>query len=390
MAPSIVTIKMAAMAPPTTTRQTKKVTTVTPIVTPPEEPVRRPGGARRWWYLLFVCGVVVLGGIASSIVEVPYYAVSPGRPVSTTPLVVVVDGPSFEPDGEIFLTTVSLRRTTLLEAVTGWLDPTVDVVKQDVILPPGTPPSRLRETNLEAMDGSKQAALGVAYEALGFDAIQGTGATVAGVLEGSPVDGLLETGDTIVAVDDVLIELSFEVSEALAERVPGDTARLGVEDADGERRDVEVTLGTNPDVPGRPFLGVLLQTRDFRLEFPYDVTIDSDEIGGPSAGLAFTLEVLDRLTEGDLTGGLTIAATGEMGLDGRIGSIGGAAQKAVAVERAGITLFLVPTANLQQARREAKDGLRIEPVDTLEDALRVLEDAGGDPLRGAGDDQVAA
>lgn len=323
---------------------------------------------------------MLLGTIAASLVEVPYYSIAPGRPVSTTPLVTVVDGPSFEPEGEIFLTTVSLGRATLLEAVVGWLDPTVDVVRQEAVLPPGTPPSRLREQNLDAMDGSKQAAMGVAYEALGFDAIQGTGATVADVIEGAPADGELTAGDTIVAVGDVEIGPSFDVSEALADLRPGDEVVLRVEGPEGEVREVEVRLGTNPDLPGRPFLGVLLQTRELVLDFPYVVTIDSQDIGGPSAGLAFTLELLDRLTEGELTGGASIAATGAMGLDGRIGPIGGAAQKAVAVERAGIDVFFVPRANLEQARRHASDDLRIEAVDTIDDALEVLEELGGDPL----------
>jgi PDZ domain-containing protein len=256
---------------------------------------------------------VLLGVSAASIVEVPYYAIAPGRPVSTAPLVSITDGPSFDPDGAIFLTTVSLQRTSALGAVLGWLDPTVDVVKEDVVLPPGTPPSRLRATNLEAMDGSKQAALGVAYEALGFDAIRGTGAIVDTVVDGTPAAGSLVSGETIVAVGDREVGLSFEVGEALEALAPGDEVALRVEGADGEARDERVVLGANPDAPDRPFLGVLLQTRDFALDFPYDVTIDSDEIGGPSAGLAFTLEVLDRLTEGDLTGGEDVAATGEIG-----------------------------------------------------------------------------
>ncbi len=350
---------------------------------PPTHPLRG-------WYLVLMAGFVLLGGIAASIVEVPYYAIAPGRPVSTTPLVSVLDGPSFDPEGEIFLATVSLRRTTLLGAVTGWLDPAVDVVKEEIILPPGTPPSSLRAANLESMDGSKQAALGVAYEALGFDAIRGTGAIVDTVVDGTPAAGALLSGETIVGVGDREIGLSFEVGEALEALAPGDVVVLRVEGADGARRDERIVLGANPDLPGRPFLGVLLQTRDFVLEFPYDVSIDSDEIGGPSAGLAFTLEVLDRLTTGDLTGGMEVAATGEIGLDGRVGSIGGAAQKGVAVEDAGIRLFLVPRANLEQARREASDALRVEAVDTLEDALRVLEDAGGDPLVPVEDDQVSA
>lgn len=365
------------------------MTTVTPIVTPATEAAGRGRRSRRWWYLLFACGVVLFGGIAASIVEVPYYAISPGRPVNTAPLVAVVEGPDFEPEGEIYLTTVSLRRATLLEALAGWLDPATDVVEEEVVLPPGTPPSELRSTNLEAMDGSKQAALGVAFEALGFDAISGSGGFVAGVLEGTPADGLIETGETIVAVGDQPVGLGSDVSEALADLRPRDQATLTVEDATGARRDVEVTLGTNPDLPGRPFLGVLLQTRDLVFDFPYEVTIDSEEIGGPSAGLAFTLQVLDRLTEGELTGGRAVAATGEIGLDGRVGSIGGAAQKAVAVEDAGIPLFLVPRANLEQALREVSGDLQVEPVDDLEDALRVLEEAGGEPLIPVGDRTTA-
>ena len=337
-----------------------------------------------------VAAFVLLGGVAASIVQVPYYAIAPGRPLSTAPLVSVVDGPSFDPDGEIYLTTVSLRRTTALEAVAGWLDPAVDVVKEEIVLPPGIPPSQLRATNLEAMDGSKQAALGVAYEALGFDAVRGSGATVATVVGGAPAAGALAAGDTIVAVEGQEIELSFEVSEAFEGLAPGDAVVLGVEDAGGTRRDVQIVLGANPDAPERPFLGVLLETRDFALDFPYDVSIDSEEIGGPSAGLAFTLEVLDRLTVGELTGGMAVAATGEMGLDGRIGSIGGAAQKGVAVEDAGIQLFLVPRVNLEQARREVSGALQVEPVDDLEDALRILEEAGGDPLEPVEGDQVPA
>ena len=340
--------------------------------------------------MVLAAAFVLAGVVTASLVELPYYALAPGRPVSTTSLVSVTDGPSFEPEGDIFLTTVSLRRTTVLEALAGWLDPTVDVVKEDVILPPGIPPSRLRESNLEAMDGSKQAALGVAYEALGFDAIKGAGATVASVVDGSPVDGLVSQGDTIVAVEDRVIQLSFEVSEALEGLAPGDSVTLEVEAEAGGRRQVEVVLGAAPDAADRPFLGVLLETKDFALDFPFDVAIDSEDIGGPSAGLAFTLEVLDRLTAGELTGGISVAATGEIGLDGRIGPIGGAAQKAVAVENAGIPLFLVPRSNYEQAMREISDDLRVAPVDTLEDALRVLEDAGGDPLVPMEDEQVAA
>jgi PDZ domain-containing protein len=186
------------------------------------------------------------------------------------------------------------------------------------------------------------------------------------------------------------VELSSEVSEELVGMAPGDDVVLAVEGTDGVRREVRITLGANPESPGKPFLGVLLQTRGLALEFPFEVEIDSEEIGGPSAGLAFTLEVLDRLTEGDLTGGQDVAATGEIGLDGRVLPIGGAAQKGAAVADAGIELFLVPRTNLEAARRHTEDRVDVVAVDTLDDALVALEAAGGDPLGDVVGDRAAA
>jgi PDZ domain-containing protein len=301
----------------------------------------------------------------------------------------VEGGAAPDSEGEIYLTTVSLSRASALQALIGWLRPTVDVVKEEVVLPPDTPPEDLRQVNLQAMDGSKQAALGVAFEALGFDAIRGTGATVVQVLPEAPADGVLAAGDTIVAVGAKPVAVSSEVGERLEGLAPADVVELSVEGVDGVARTIPVTLGANPDDPERPFLGVLLDTRGFALDFPVEVTIDTQEIGGPSAGLAFTLEVLDRLTEGDLTGGMEVAATGAIGLDGRVLPIGGAAQKGAAVEDAGIELFLVPRRNLEQARRHTSD-LEVVAVDTLDDALQALEAAGGEPLGDLVDGEAAA
>lgn len=379
--PSSIAIEtIIATAPTTTTRQTSNVTTVMPIVPPVGEGQGSRAVRRRWWIALLAVAMVLAGLVAASLVPVPYYSLSPGRPVPAAPLVSVPDDLEVDADGEIYLTTVLQGRASALEAVIGWLRPTVDIVPEQVVLPPDIPPERLREVNLDLMAGSKQAALGVAFEALGFDAIQGTGAAVVQVLEGTAADGVLEGGDTIVEVAGEPIGVSSEVSGVLGERGPGTTVAMVVEDGEGVERTVSLTLGANPDAPDRAFLGVLLQTRDLTLDFPFEVTIDSEEIGGPSAGLAFTLEVLDRLTEGDLTGGMDVAATGEIGLDGRVGPIGAAAQKGAAVADAGIELFLVPRANAEAARLHTGDRVAVVAVDTLDDALAALEAAGGDPL----------
>jgi PDZ domain-containing protein len=131
------------------------------------------------------------------------------------------------------------------------------------------------------------------------------------------------------------------------------------------------------------FLGVSVRTA-YEVDYPHEVTIDSGQVGGPSAGLAFTLGVIDLLTPGDLTGGTEITATGTIRPDGSVGAIGGVQQKAAAVRRAGVRLFLVPAEQtpeeLARARELAGKGVEIVPVKTLDEALDVLATRGGEEI----------
>jgi PDZ domain-containing protein len=345
-----------------------------------EPPARKPPSWRPSLPLL-VTGAIIAALIGAAQVRVPYYSISPGSALDVSRLVKIEAGaPDYPPKGSIYMCTVSLQRTTILQALRGWLDPTIDVVKEQVIKPKGVSSRQLRTVNLQAMDTSKEQALGVAFEQLGYDAIKGRGALVVQIVKGSPADGPLDPGDTITAIDGEPIELHGEAVDVLGAHHPGDTVALTVESKQGEERTVEVELGAKPDDESKPLLGVTLQTRDPSFDFPYDVNIASEQIGGPSAGLAFTLEILDVLTEGELTGGHKVAATGTIELDGSVGEVGGVAQKAVAVEEAGVELFLVPRAEVAEARKHASKKLRIEPVDDLQDALRVLSTYGGNGL----------
>jgi Lon-like protease len=346
--------------------------------------------------------VFALTGLGAVSLPIPYFAISPGSAVDVSGLVEVVDGERFEPEGQIYLTTVRLQHVTLMEAVTGWLDPRVEVVEQEVVLPPQVPTTELDDFNLQQMATSKETALGVAFEALGADAIQGGGAEVVSTLEGSPAEGVLEAGDVIVAVENEEIELHHQLVRIVGDREPGDEISLTYRrDGEGEARTARITLTsagelldrrepapstpvphpTGEDQRNRPVLGVTLQTLDLTFDFPLEVRIASERIGGPSAGLAFTLEVLDVLTDGELTGGQRVAATGTIELDGSVGPVGGVAQKTSAVEREGIELFLVPSEGFEAAMSVAGDGLRVEAVEDLDDALRILESIGGDPVR---------
>ena len=132
-----------------------------------------------------------------------------------------------------------------------------------------------------------------------------------------------------------------------------------------------------PDDPTRAIIGIAPEDRISDFDFPIDVTIDSGNVGGPSAGLAFTLAVLDVLTPGELTGGHRVAVTGTMSLDGTVGPVGGGAQKAIAVRDAGYEVFLVPSDELEEVREAVGDDVEVIAVDTLDEALAALDSLGG-------------
>ena len=347
----------------------------------PDEPAHPPRRGRSLPILVaFVVVAAFLYWATTS--QLPYYQIAPGSAVDTSRLVAVADEHAHPPDGAILLTTVSLGKVTLLEALQGWLDPATDVVKERVIAPPDVDERELRQLNLDMMEDSKQTAIGVAFEALGVDAIHGAGAEIVGVEAGTPAaDAELVAGDTIVGIDGERVDVDFEAVRLLGARTPGDTVSLEVQSgADASVRTVTATLVERPDDASRAYLGVGLATKDLSFDFPFEVEVQSERIGGPSAGLAFALEIIDLLTEGELTGGTRVATTGTIELDGTVGEVGGVAQKTIAVKRSGATLFLVPSGELVEARRFAGDDLEVRGVDTLDDALAALAEVGGNGL----------
>jgi PDZ domain-containing protein len=314
-------------------------------------------------------------------VQTPYATLSPGNARATSALVVVDGAPTYETTGEILFLTVGVDGdVSLLEAATGWVDADIDVLPRDQVFGQGVSEEQSRERNVVAMIGSKQTAAVVALTRLGVPLHPtGTGAVIVSTQPDTPADGTLAAGDTIVAVDGNAISLYGDLAPTVSARPPGTTVTLTVEAQDGTRREVALTLAARPDDPEAGFLGVTGDTRDYDPGLPFTVDIDSGSVGGPSAGLAFTLALLDVLTEGELTGGLRIAVTGTMLEDGTVGEVGGVAQKVAAAAQAGAEVLLVPPGELEEA--EAHDhGLEIVAVATLEEALTALASLGGDPL----------
>jgi PDZ domain-containing protein len=168
--------------------------------------------------------------------------------------------------------------------------------------------------------------------------------------------------------------------EVLEGKIPGDVITLLVERRGEGKFEAEAELTSATDDPDRTIVGFLpFDTR--RVELPFDITIDTGSIGGPSAGLAFTLTLIDGLSEGELTGGRKVAVTGTIDLDGSVGPIGGLTQKASAVAQAGVEILLVPEQQGDQqiaAARAAAPELEIIAVSTLDEAIDALVASGGD------------
>jgi PDZ domain-containing protein len=320
--------------------------------------------------------LLTLGTIAAAVVQVPYYLLAPGSTRGTEGLVSVDGAPSYQSDGEIDFTTVSVKKATALQALVGWLDPTVSVVSENQILG-GQTQDENRDRNLQEMADSKEIATAVALKSLGYQVDeQGSGALIVNVVNDTPAASALQPGDVVVSADGQPIQLSSELVDVIGAHQPGEVVSLGVQRSPDQTDTVDVQLVARPDDPNKAMLGVSLETFRLRYQFPFNVQIDSGAVGGPSAGLAFTLGVMDVLTPGSLTGGQHIATTGTMDSSGAVGPVGGVQQKTVSVRRAGATLFLVPSSEYDEAKKYAGD-MRVESVDTIDDALRVLSSIGG-------------
>ena len=308
---------------------------------------------------------------AGVLIRLPYLAIAPGSARRVDDLINIRDHAVYPPKGKVLFTTVSVREDiNLWEALGGWLDDDVDVLSEREVRGP-TPAEEYHQLNVEAMADSKTAAELVALRHLGYGDLA-AGAEVQSVEPGRPAAAVLNAHDVIVGIDGRPVREPSEVVAGIRAHQAGDAVRLAVVRGDAPPTEKTATLARGDQ--GQALLGVRLTTK---LKLPFAIDIDSGNIEGPSAGLAYSLALLDELTPGELTGGADVAATGELAADGRVGPIGGVGQKAVAVRRAGATLFLVPTANLDEARAHAGAGLRVAPIDSFDDALRAMGELPG-------------
>ncbi len=369
---------------------------VSPTVAGEQETVIAPRQRNMWWALpmLTIVWLITCALIATSMVKVNYWEVAPGSAEEVASRFsfdknALSQVKRYETSAPILFVTAYGSKLSALDALVGVLDQDVDVLNREEKFGT-TSPNEQRRLGFQAMASAKQIAEYVALNRLGYDVSIAYGKLIIERLvceeTPRPLSACLQlnTGDMITAFDGIKIPTLSDLITIIADYSPGDVVEVTVtphKTKDSVTKKIELMV--SPDDPDRTIIGVWpADTRT--VDLPFEVNIDTDSIGGPSAGLSFTLALLDELTAGELTGGVKVAATGTIDGDETIGAIGALRQKTVAVKASGATVFLVPSAQtpeeLSAARRVAGSKLRIVPVANLGEALKFLEELGGSAI----------
>jgi len=330
--------------------------------------------------------------VVAAFESLPYVTYNPGLTVNVLgdndegkPIIQIEGKPTYADDGELRMTTVFVSQRDahnhLFELMKSWISPESAVYPKAAIYPEGGTVEKDKQEGQAEMTSSQDAATAAALTELGYDV---TEAVVAGVDKGSPADGTLQKGDVVLAVNDTLVANSDQLVTAVK------AADTGVPiEFDVRRKGKDLQLSVTPrEVDGAPQVGIQVGTQT--TDFPVDVTIGIDPaIGGPSAGLMFSLGIYDTLTKGSLTDGRTIAGTGTIDAAGVVGPIGGIQQKIVGARDAGAELFLVPPDNCDEAVGAPNKDMRLVEAPTTHSALESIKKWVADPdakLPTCGDD----
>ncbi|MBU7596514.1 PDZ domain-containing protein [Streptomyces sp. P38-E01] len=328
---------------------------------------------------------------AMLVVRVPYSELSPGPTVNTLghhggdPVLNIEDRKTYPTSGHLNMTTVRVTsadyQMSLPEAVYGWLRDDSAVVPHDTLYPDGKTAEQAEQENAEEFSQSQESAKAAALEELDIEVPTRT--VVAAVVKDSPAEGALRAGDVIKAVDGEPVGRPGEVAELVTKHKPGEDTEFtvvpvkeaaaaekdGEDPTKGRTKKVTVTTAAADD-DKRAIVGIQAGSA---YTFPFPIDIKLADVGGPSAGLMFSLGIIDKLSRTDLTDGEFVAGTGTIDAEGKVGPIGGIQMKTLAARSAGASYFMTPEANCPSATRNVPNGLKLVKVGTLQDALDALK-----------------
>lgn len=319
--------------------------------------------------------LLVLAGLAMGAwsLRLPFYAFSSGPVGDAISSVTVSEAEVYEPTGELLMLTVSSQEVNPFEAIVAGLDPDVDLVPRQAVRPPDESDEEFVARNRATMDLSREIAITLALTRLGHQVItRSDGVLVAELVEGVPAALVLKVDDVITAVEGMAVELADEIAPILAEHQVGDVINIAVRRG-SEALTLDVELAAREEDPAVPMIGISAIALNPRFEYPFPIEIDAGLVGGPSAGLMYTLAVIELLTPDELAHGHVVAGTGTIDMAGTVGAIGGVRQKVIAAEAAGAEVMLVPRSNYDEALSARRDQMDLIPVDNLDEALAALE-----------------
>lgn len=318
------------------------------------------------------------------------YISKPGGAYELSPLV-EVEGGDMNDAGSFSLMTVAVSKATPLTYGVASISHYQKLMPAERIRRSGEDDAQYKIRQKRLMSTSQMNAIKVAFDRVGIPVNEKfNGVYIMHVMKNSAADGLLQPGDIITKVDGVKLTESGQFREIIMMKQRGDEVRITLQRSGKEVTRIIVIQEIPNDSDGRVGLGIQFE-EDVELHTNPKVTFNTEEIGGPSAGLMFTLQIIDQLIEEDVTKGYKIAGTGEILEDGTVGRIGGADFKVIAAAREDVEIFFVPDDPISKEVREANPGIRsnyeeaksaaerygtkmkIVPVQTVDDALQFLE-----------------
>ncbi|APC48735.1 SepM family pheromone-processing serine protease [Virgibacillus halodenitrificans] len=329
-------------------------------------------------HLFFLFIIIILIYFLAAF-KIPYYIYKPGSADALNPIVEVEEG--YKSKGDMHLVTISGGQATPLQFIWAKILPNQEVMPLEDVRPEGVTEDEYMHAQLQMMENSQEASTVVAYKAAekGIE-IEFNGVYVVTVIDGMPADGILEMGDRIVGINDKQVKEAEDLITFVEGKKAGDIVTIKFV-RDEKEMTQDIKLDAYEELDGKVGIGIRLVT-DRSVTVDPEVHFSSGRIGGPSAGLMFSLEIFDQLTEEDFTRGYEIAGTGEIDYNGNVGRIGGIDKKVVAADREGADIFFAPNengnkdSNYQVAKEKAAEidtSMKIVPVNTFQDAVDYLK-----------------
>lgn len=330
-------------------------------------------------------GVALVLGLVLALAPAPFVIEQPGPVFNTLgtdqqvgsepskdakPLITIPSQTTYPTSGSLDLLTVSVvgnpdQRPSWFDIIGAWFDPSRAVQPIDEVFPPGTTTEQSNAANAALMVDSQQDAIAAALNELGYQFPQSV--AVKQLIPGTPAAKVLKVGDEVTSVNGHTVDSVAGLRQQVAANGTGKAAEIGI-----IRDGVASTVSITPvKTQGQTVLGI---GAGMDYTFPFDVSIQLNNVGGPSAGQMFALGIIDKLTPGELNGGKKVAGTGTIDNAGSVGAIGGIRQKMYAArDTGGASYFLAPASNCDEVTGHVPSGLHVFAVKTLADSLAVLK-----------------